>query len=172
MSDLHVKWMDEEGPTDVLSFPMDEVRPAPAGHEPVEGLLGDAVVCPTLLAEQAKVAGHATIEEALSRRTGSSMYSDTTMQHPRRRGRRSACNASGHPDLPRHTSITPMIDEVPAYLYIHCPHTFPHRGRASAADASCHDVTRTEAADAMASGKRGETGSPYRSTPCSPHVRL
>lgn len=65
MSDLHVKWMDEEGPTDVLSFPMDEVRPAPAGHEPVEGLLGDVVVCPTVAAEQAKVAGHATIEEVL-----------------------------------------------------------------------------------------------------------
>ncbi|AZQ76716.1 rRNA maturation RNase YbeY [Flaviflexus ciconiae] len=65
MSDLHVKWMDEEGPTDVLSFPMDEVRPAPAGHEPVEGLLGDVVVCPAVAAEQAKVAGHATIEEVL-----------------------------------------------------------------------------------------------------------
>ncbi|MGO1622700.1 rRNA maturation RNase YbeY [Flaviflexus sp.] len=65
MSDLHVKWMDEEGPTDVLSFPMDEVRPAPAGHEPVEGLLGDVVVCPTVAAEQAQVAGHATIEEVL-----------------------------------------------------------------------------------------------------------
>ncbi|WP_054952308.1 rRNA maturation RNase YbeY [Flaviflexus massiliensis] len=65
MSDLHVKWMDEEGPTDVLSFPMDEIRPAPAGQEPVEGLLGDVVVCPTVAAEQAKVAGHATIEEVL-----------------------------------------------------------------------------------------------------------
>lgn len=65
MSDLHVKWMDEEGPTDVLSFPMDEIRPAPAGHEPVEGLLGDVVVCPTVAAEQAKAAGHATIEEVL-----------------------------------------------------------------------------------------------------------
>ncbi|WP_182354051.1 rRNA maturation RNase YbeY [Flaviflexus huanghaiensis] len=65
MSDLHVKWMDEEGPTDVLSFPMDEVRPPPAGHEPVEGLLGDVVVCPTVAAQQARQAGHATIEEVL-----------------------------------------------------------------------------------------------------------
>ncbi|MEZ7898901.1 MAG: rRNA maturation RNase YbeY [Flaviflexus sp.] len=65
MSDLHVKWMDEEGPTDVLSFPMDEIRPAPAGQEPVEGMLGDVVVCPTVAAAQAKVAGHATIEEVL-----------------------------------------------------------------------------------------------------------
>ena len=27
MADLHIKWMDEPGPTDVLSFPMDELRP-------------------------------------------------------------------------------------------------------------------------------------------------
>lgn len=65
MSDLHVKWMDEEGPTDVLSFPMDEVRPPPPGQEPVEGLLGDVVVCPTVAAQQARNAGHATIEEIL-----------------------------------------------------------------------------------------------------------
>ncbi|AZN29499.1 rRNA maturation RNase YbeY [Flaviflexus salsibiostraticola] len=65
MSDLHVKWMDEEGPTDVLSFPMDEVRPPPPGQEPVEGLLGDVVVCPTVAAQQARTAGHATIEEIL-----------------------------------------------------------------------------------------------------------
>ena len=30
MSELHQQWMDEEGPTDVLAFPMDELRP---GHE-------------------------------------------------------------------------------------------------------------------------------------------
>lgn len=65
MSDLHVKWMEEEGPTDVLSFPMDEVRPPPPGHEPVEGMLGDVVVCPAVAAKQAKTAGHATIEEIL-----------------------------------------------------------------------------------------------------------
>ena len=65
MSDLHVKWMEEEGPTDVLSFPMDEVRPPPPGHEPAEGMLGDVVVCPTVAAKQAKTAGHATIDEIL-----------------------------------------------------------------------------------------------------------
>ena len=36
MADLHVRYMDEPGPTDVLSFPMDE-----------DGLLGDVVVCPS-----------------------------------------------------------------------------------------------------------------------------
>ena len=29
MSDLHERWMGEPGPTDVLAFPMDELRPPP-----------------------------------------------------------------------------------------------------------------------------------------------
>ena len=65
MTDLHVRWMDEPGPTDVLSFPMDEIRPAPPGEEPVEGMLGDIALCPTVAANQARTAGHAVIEEVL-----------------------------------------------------------------------------------------------------------
>lgn len=65
MEDLHVTWMDEPGPTDVLSFPMDEIRPPAPGEAPVEGMLGDVVVCPTVAAAQAHRAGHAVIEEVL-----------------------------------------------------------------------------------------------------------
>jgi probable rRNA maturation factor len=74
MTDLHVKWMDEPGPTDVLSFPMDELRPPSmvgahgargagddAGPEP--GLLGDVVLCPQVAAVQAEQAGHSAQEE-------------------------------------------------------------------------------------------------------------
>ena len=43
MSELHVKFAGEQGPTDVLSFTMDE-----------EGLLGDVVICPEVAAKQAK----------------------------------------------------------------------------------------------------------------------
>ena len=43
MEQLHVQWMDEPGPTDVLSFPMDELRPTPSGADPELGLLGDVV---------------------------------------------------------------------------------------------------------------------------------
>ena len=46
ISALHQQWMDEPGPTDVLSFPMDELRPGRDGEEPVPGLLGDIVLCP------------------------------------------------------------------------------------------------------------------------------
>ena len=63
MSSLHEQWMDEEGPTDVLSFPMDELRPGNDDEEPEPGLLGDVVLCPAVAAKQAAAAGHSTEEE-------------------------------------------------------------------------------------------------------------
>ena len=65
MEKLHIEWMDEPGPTDVLSFPMDELRPGLPGVEPSPGLLGDVVVCPTVAASQAEKAGHSTLDEIL-----------------------------------------------------------------------------------------------------------
>ncbi|MCA5894887.1 rRNA maturation RNase YbeY [Isoptericola sp. NEAU-Y5] len=65
MSQLHVQWMDEPGPTDVLSFPMDELRPGREGEQTPPGTLGDVVLCPEVAAEQAVVAGHSTVEELL-----------------------------------------------------------------------------------------------------------
>jgi probable rRNA maturation factor len=65
MTDLHVQWMDEPGPTDVLSFPMDELRPGREGEPSPVGLLGDVVLCPEVAAQQARAAGHSTAEELL-----------------------------------------------------------------------------------------------------------
>jgi len=65
MSELHRQWMDEPGPTDVLSFPMDELRPGTAGEPSPQGLLGDVVLCPEVAAAQAREAGHSTSEELL-----------------------------------------------------------------------------------------------------------
>jgi probable rRNA maturation factor len=65
MEQLHIQWMDEPGPTDVLSFPMDELRPARAedDNEPMPGLLGDIVLCPEVAEKQAVAAGHSTAHE-------------------------------------------------------------------------------------------------------------
>jgi probable rRNA maturation factor len=63
MTTLHEKWMDESGPTDVLSFPMDELRPGNEDQEPEPGLLGDVVLCPAVARSQAATAGHSTEEE-------------------------------------------------------------------------------------------------------------
>ena len=65
METLHVRWMDLPGPTDVMSFPMDELRPGRDGVPPEEGTLGDIVLCPSVAAKQAREAGHATEEELL-----------------------------------------------------------------------------------------------------------
>ncbi|MBO1750697.1 rRNA maturation RNase YbeY [Actinotalea sp. BY-33] len=65
MTELHVQWMDEPGPTDVLSFPMDELRPGTDGDPTPAGLLGDVVLCPEVAAAQARAAGHSTAEELL-----------------------------------------------------------------------------------------------------------
>lgn len=63
MERLHVQWMDEPGPTDVLSFPMDELRPGREGARGEEGLLGDVVICPDVAARQARTAGHPVEDE-------------------------------------------------------------------------------------------------------------
>lgn len=63
MESLHVQWMDEPGPTDVLSFPMDELRPGTEDAPTPEGLLGDIVLCPQVAESQAQAAGHSTIDE-------------------------------------------------------------------------------------------------------------
>ena len=64
IAERHERWMGEPGPTDVLSFPMDELRPGREG-EPAEGVLGDVVLCPEVAAAQARAAGHSTEEELL-----------------------------------------------------------------------------------------------------------
>ena len=65
MEQLHVQWMDEPGPTDVLSFPMDELRPGSEDNITPAGLLGDIVVCPQVAIAQAQTAGHSALEEML-----------------------------------------------------------------------------------------------------------
>ena len=65
MEQLHVQWMDEPGPTDVLSFPMDELRPGSDENITPAGLLGDIVLCPQVAIGQAETAGHPMIDELL-----------------------------------------------------------------------------------------------------------
>jgi probable rRNA maturation factor len=58
MEKLHIEYMDEPGPTDVLSFPMDELREGTADQDSDEGVLGDVVICPAVAQRQAETAGH------------------------------------------------------------------------------------------------------------------
>lgn len=73
MSALHVQWMDLEGPTDVMAFPMDGAEELPErGEHPgslgedrpgPSALLGDVVLCPEVAAVQAREAGHSVEAE-------------------------------------------------------------------------------------------------------------
>ena len=66
MSELHERWMDEPGPTDVMSFPMDELVEESRRHDAPEmgpALLGDIVLCPEFARRQARAAGHALADE-------------------------------------------------------------------------------------------------------------
>lgn len=63
IAELNGKWMEKQGPTDVLAFPMDELRPGKINEEPEEGVLGDLVLCPAVAARQAEAAGHGTVDE-------------------------------------------------------------------------------------------------------------
>jgi probable rRNA maturation factor len=65
MERLHVELMDEPGPTDVLSVPMDELTPGTPGRQTPQGMLGDIAICPQVAAEQAKRGGHSTDDEML-----------------------------------------------------------------------------------------------------------
>ncbi|AIT61583.1 rRNA maturation RNase YbeY [Corynebacterium doosanense] len=62
IEDLHVRWLDLEGPTDVMSFPMDEIVRGGSGRpdaaDPGPSLLGDIVLCPSFALRQAEAAGH------------------------------------------------------------------------------------------------------------------
>jgi probable rRNA maturation factor len=66
MSELHERWMDEPGPTDVMSFPMDELTEEsrrPDAPDMGPALLGDIVLCPEFAKAQARQAGHTLSDE-------------------------------------------------------------------------------------------------------------
>lgn len=63
MERLHVEWMDEPGPTDVLSFPMDDLRAGDPEGPRIGGVLGDVVLCPVVAERQAHAAGHPAEDE-------------------------------------------------------------------------------------------------------------
>ena len=64
MTQYHERFMDLPGPTDVMSFPMDELREPADDEEAPLGLLGDVVLCPTVTARQAAENGREPDAEA------------------------------------------------------------------------------------------------------------
>ncbi|HEY4008430.1 MAG TPA: rRNA maturation RNase YbeY [Pseudonocardia sp.] len=65
MAELHQRWMELPGPTDVMSFPMDELDASrrPDSLDDPESILGDIVLCPEFARDQARGAGHGLADE-------------------------------------------------------------------------------------------------------------
>lgn len=94
IAELHERWMSLEGPTDVMSFPMDELRPGD-GKTTMEGVLGDLVICPWVAAQQAAAAGHSTMQEMMLLTIHGILHLlATTMSRRSRKGRCSVCSGS------------------------------------------------------------------------------
>lgn len=63
ITELNEHWMDKQGATDVLAFPMDELRPGASEEDLPEGVVGDIVLCPEVAAEQAAGNGQQPADE-------------------------------------------------------------------------------------------------------------
>ena len=66
IADLHLRWLNLPGPTDVMSFPMDELTPGWGRKDgpPVSpAMLGDIMLCPSFAKRQAERAGHSLAHE-------------------------------------------------------------------------------------------------------------
>jgi probable rRNA maturation factor len=63
IAQLNEQWMEKQGPTDVLAFPMDELRPGLVDEEPEEGVLGDLILAPSIAEKQGEAAGHGLVAE-------------------------------------------------------------------------------------------------------------
>jgi probable rRNA maturation factor len=81
MEQLHLDYMGLDGPTDVMSFPIDELTPGALPHhlqakvathqassdekDQFDLVLGDIAICPAIAIKQAEKAGHTANEEML-----------------------------------------------------------------------------------------------------------
>lgn len=65
MTAYHIEFMNEDGPTDVMSWPSGEFQYARDEGLPSPVDLGSIAICPTVAAKQAEQAGHEPINEIL-----------------------------------------------------------------------------------------------------------
>ena len=95
MEELHVRWLDLPGPTDVMSFPMDELRPGSADSPTPAGTLGDIVLCRrSLPSRPLPPATRRSRRCSCSPSTASSTSWAMTTPSPRRRRRCSTSSAA------------------------------------------------------------------------------
>ena len=57
MAKQHVRWMNEPGPTDVMSFPMDDIVLQDSKLRKKQAILGDIIICPAVALRDSKEQG-------------------------------------------------------------------------------------------------------------------
>jgi len=57
MTKQHVRWMNEPGPTDVMSFPMDDILLQNSKLRKKQAILGDIIICPAVALKDSKEQG-------------------------------------------------------------------------------------------------------------------
>ena len=57
MTKQHVRWMNEPGPTDVMSFPMDDILLQDFKLRKKQAILGDIIICPAVALKDSKEQG-------------------------------------------------------------------------------------------------------------------
>jgi len=57
MTKQHVRWMNESGPTDVMSFPMDDIVLQDSKLRKKQAILGDIIICPAVALKDAREQG-------------------------------------------------------------------------------------------------------------------
>jgi probable rRNA maturation factor len=57
MTKQHVRWMNEPGPTDVMSFPMDDIVLQDSKLRKKQAILGDIIICPGVALKDSKKQG-------------------------------------------------------------------------------------------------------------------
>ena len=57
MTKQHVRWMNEPGPTDVMSFPMDNILLQNSKLRKKQAILGDIIICPAVALKDSKEQG-------------------------------------------------------------------------------------------------------------------
>jgi probable rRNA maturation factor len=63
IAEFNSRYLGKSGPTDVLSFPMDELRPGHEGDLDDAGILGDMLLCPQYATAQAPTYSRAPEDE-------------------------------------------------------------------------------------------------------------
>ena len=122
MEQLHVQWMDEPGPTDVLSFPMDELRPGTEEHETPAGPARRHRRLPAGRAGAGGVGRSlaCSTRSSCSPRTASCTCSASITRSRTRSGRCSACSATSSSAFAtrRSSAATPADDDRPLLLLV------------------------------------------------------